>query len=130
MTRYIKLLVLATVVALMGACASVQPVYNVTSSPISTNKANPTLEEIGKAIMRAGIALGWEMKQAGPGKITGSLRLRKHVANVEIPYDTKTFSIKYIDSTELNYADGSIHKNYNSWIQNLEKGIRVQLSAL
>lgn len=65
-----------------------------------------------------------------PGKISGTLKLRRHVAVVDIPYDTQSYSIKYVDSTELNYADGNIHKNYNGWIQNLEKGIRAQLMAL
>lgn len=130
MTHYLKILMIATVVIALGACAHGQPVYNVSSSPITTNKAKPSLDEIGKAIARAGAALGWEMKQVAPGKISGTLKLRKHVAVVDIPYDTQSYSIKYVDSTELNYADGNIHKNYNGWIQNLEKGIRAQLMAL
>lgn len=130
MTRYLKIMLLVAVAITLGACAHTQPVYNVSSAPITTNKAKPTLDEIGKAIMRAGAALGWDMRQVAPGKISGTLKLRKHTAIVDIPYDTQSFSIKYSDSSELNYADGNIHKNYNGWIQNLEKGIRAQLMTL
>jgi hypothetical protein len=27
----------------------------------------------------------------------------------------------------LKAADGSIHKNYNGWVQNLDRGIRAEL---
>lgn len=56
-----------------------------------------------------------------PREISGALKLRKHVAVVDIPYDTRSYSIKYVDSTESNYADGNIHKNYNGWIQTWRK---------
>jgi hypothetical protein len=30
----------------------------------------------------------------------------------------------------LNEANGSIHKNYNGWIQNLQRDINAKVSAL
>ncbi len=51
-----------------------------------------------------------------------------HAAVVDIEHDTRSYSIKYRDSTNLNAGDGMIHSNYNGWIQNLEKAIRVQTS--
>ena len=37
--------------------------------------------------------------------------------------------ITYKDSINLDAGtDGTIHKNYNGWIQNLNKGIVTQLS--
>jgi hypothetical protein len=47
---------------------------------------------------------------------------------VDIEHDAKSYSIKYRDSQNLNFADGQIHKNYNGWIQNLDKAIRAQLT--
>ena len=60
------------------------------------------------------------------------MRLRTHVAIVDVTYDTSTYSIQYVDSTNLNYNEskGTIHKNYNGWIQNLENAIQRELSAL
>ena len=47
-----------------------------------------------------------------------------------VVYDTKSYSIKYKDSSNLNYDGKSIHKNYNGWVENLDKAIRSNLVAL
>jgi hypothetical protein len=113
----------------MAGCAG-KPVYDVTSAPIAASKANPSMDDIGKAIQRAGAGLGWQMQQVRPGQIVGTLALRDHKAVVDVTYDPKTYSIKYKDSTNLNYDGSTIHNNYNGWIQNLDKAIRTQLSLL
>jgi len=119
----------STLVLLVSGCGT-QPVYNVADAPIAASKPNPSLDDVGKAIQRAGVALGWQMKETKPGHMLGTLYLRKHVAVVDINYSVKSYSIQYKDSTELNYDGASIHRNYNGWIQNLDKGIRAQLSTL
>jgi hypothetical protein len=90
----------------------------------------PSQEQVRTAIVRAGSALGWQMKDEGPNKVVGTLMLRSHTAVVDIPYSATSYSIKYRSSVNLNEADGSIHKNYNGWIQNLNKGISTQLGLL
>ena len=75
-------------------------------------------------------AYGWQMVPKGPGNIEGTLILREHRAVVDVRYDTKTYSIKYKDSSNLQYDGASIHKNYNGWIQNLDNGIRARLTGL
>ena len=114
----------------LGACAVTRPVMNVQNSPVNASKANPTLDEIGKAIIRAGAGLGWQMSPKRPGHMEGRLALRTHVAVVDINYDRKSYSIVYKDSTNLNYDGSNIHRNYNGWIQNLDKAIQVQLANL
>ena len=47
----------------------------------------------------------------------------------DIPYSTARYSITYKSSENLQAANGTIHKNYNGWIQNLTRGINAQLSA-
>jgi len=111
-------------------CRGSVPVYNVTNTPVAASKPNPSLDEVGKAIQRAGVQLGWEMKEMKPGYIVGTLNIRKHLAVVDVNYSTRSYSITYKDSTELQYDGKSIHQNYNGWVQNLDKGIRAQLSAL
>lgn len=80
--------------------------------------------------MRAGKSAGWQMKEMKPGYIFGTLNVRKHVAVVDVNYSVKSYSIRYKDSTELNYDGGKIHPNYNGWIQNLDKAIRAQLNYM
>jgi hypothetical protein len=106
------------------------PIFNVADAP-ATSASGKALsnDQVKAAIIRAGAALGWVMKEAGPGKLTGHLAVRKHTADIEIPYSPKGYSINYKGSTNLDAADGAIHKNYNGWIQNLSKGINAQLSA-
>jgi hypothetical protein len=45
-----------------------------------------------------------------------------------VTYDTKTYNIQYKDSSNLDYNGTSIHKNYNGWVENLDKAIRSQLA--
>ncbi len=119
---------LSVVVGLLLACT--QPIRNVTDA--SVPKAGLTDEQMAAAIKRAGVGLGWAMVEKEPGKIEGTLHLRKHVAVVDIDYNPKTYSIAYKDSTNLDYnAKGpKIHKNYNGWIENLDNAIKTQLANI
>jgi len=117
------------VLLLMAVCRAPMPVYNVTSAPVVTNKP-ASANDIQQAITRAGAGLGWQMVQCGPGAIEGTLILREHRAVVDIKYNSKTYSITYKDSEKLNYDGTNIHPNYNGWIQNLDRAIRAQLTAI
>ena len=123
--------VVASVLVLLAVgCRGNVPVYNVTDALVATLKPNPSLDDVGKAIQRAGVALGWQMKELKPGHMLGTLTLRKYVAVVDVNYSVKSYSIQYKDSTDFNYDGGNIHPNYNRWIENLDKGIREQLRLL
>jgi hypothetical protein len=121
----------ALVVLLFMGCRGPVPIYNVEAAPVSANKP-VTAEDVQKAIVRAGTTLGWQMVPRDPGVVEGTLLLRKHRAVVDVSYDTKSYNIKYKDSAELDYdSQGQkIHPNYNGWIQNLDKAIRVNLNNL
>jgi hypothetical protein len=125
-----KILLGAILVVTLGltGCRTA-PLYNVEQSPVEVS-SQATLKDIKKAIIVAGVGLGWRMKENQPGIITGTLNLRKHMAQVEIPYSKTDYSILYKDSVELNYDGSSIHKNYNGWIQNLDRAIQASFSAL
>jgi hypothetical protein len=116
------------VVALLSGCRTAG-VRNISDAPVEANKP-VTQEDVQKAIMRAGNALTWQMKVVKPGLIVGTLTLRGNMAMVDIKYDTKQYSITYKDSSGLNYDGSTIHKNYNGWIENLDRAIRTQLSTL
>ena len=123
--------VLMAVVVLAVAGCTTQAIYNVQSAPVAVPPGKTaTMNDVQTAIMRAGAALGWQITPDSPGRLTGRLALRTHVAVVDIEHDTQSYSIKYRDSTNLQADGGMIHRNYNGWIQNLEKGIRTQLQLL
>jgi len=124
-------LIAAAVLVLVG-CKSA-PIYNVSDAPIDQSIENLTAENVKKAIKIAGTGLGWQIKDAGPGKLEGTLFLRKHMAKIDIPYSKNGYSLFYKDSVKLDYKaeeGGKIHKNYNGWIQNLDRAIKTQLLAL
>jgi hypothetical protein len=115
-------------VALMAGCRTA-PVMDMGPTAIGVNA---TQEQVKKAILRAAAGLGWSIKEEGPGLLLGTLVLRTHVAVVEIPYSTKSFSIQYKESQNLNYdeTNKTIHSNYMGWIKNLHEAINQQLALL
>jgi len=128
--RLIGILIAAAALA-VGGCANQVPIHNVTNASIILPPGKSvTMNDVGTAILRAGTQLGWQMQPEGPGRMTGRIALRAHTAVIDIEHDTRSYSIKYRDSTNLDARDGMIHKNYNGWIQNLDKGIRAQLTFL
>jgi len=119
----------AVIVAMTG-CGSV-PIMNVNDAAVaSTSGKALSDEQVRGAIIRAGTSLGWQMKEEGPNLLRGTLVLRTHTAVVDIPFSTTSFSIKYRSSVNLDERNGSIHKNYNGWVQNLTAGINAQLATL
>jgi hypothetical protein len=124
-------ILLAAAVVLAAGCRSSQPIQNVEKAPVITSSGKAaTAAQVSSAIIRAGARLGWEMKPAGSNRITGKLVVREHTANVDINHDAKTYTIRYRDSVNLNAKDGTIHPNYNGWIQNLDRNIRAELAQL
>jgi hypothetical protein len=121
-------LMLVAVALFAVGCQTTQPIYNVIDSPVTTSGPKPaTMDDVQKAIIRAGAQLGWAITPEKPGRLTGRITLRTHQAVADIEYSTKSYSIKYRDSVDLGAKDGQIHRNYNGWVQNLDKAIRAQL---
>lgn len=112
----------------LGACAT-KPIFNVNDTTIASGK---TLQpsQVRQAIVTAGSALGWKIVDLKPGLLEGTLRLRDHTAVVEIPYTASKYSIVFKSGVNLGEKDGQIHKNYNGWVQNLDKGISAALASL
>jgi hypothetical protein len=119
-------LVIPMVLLLVG-CRTAD-LYNVQNAPGASKAVS--MADVETAIRRAGHGLGWQITPQGPGRAEGTLALREHRAVVDITYDTKSYSIKYKDSSNLQYDGKTIHSNYNGWIQNLDKAINRELLAL
>jgi uncharacterized lipoprotein YajG len=125
-----KISIILASLALLAGCGTL-PVHNVNNSPVLTMDDKPvTMKEVKNAILRSGIELGWVMRPISEGKIQATINLRKHSAEANITYDKKAYSITYVSSSNLKYSNGNIHKNYNGWIQNLDKRIRGKISGI
>jgi len=127
--RKIFIVLISMLVVVAAGCRS-NPVFNVEDASIVTGKTNASMDDVKNAIVRAGGSLGWIMKPTGSGSILGTLNLRKHVAVIDIKYNSKTYSILYKSSQNLNYDGKNIHSNYNGWIQRLNQAIQAQLSSI
>jgi hypothetical protein len=129
--RPVALVLCVLFVAVMG-CRGGAQIYQVKDAPVQTATGKqPSLEDVQKAIIAAGVGLNWQMAVAKPGEIIGTLNVRSHQAVVSIPYTTKNYSIVYKDSTNLKYnaEKQTIHENYTGWIQRLDGAIRARLTA-
>lgn len=129
MKKILKFGVATILGALLFVGCTSAVVYNVEKDQIETSAST---DKIYKAIRRAGQSKGWQVSQVKPGLAQAKINLRNHMALVEIPYSSDDFSIVYKDSMNLNYDSekGTIHKNYNGWVKNLENQIRFEISVL
>ena len=111
---------------LLGSCRTAK-LYNTGRVPVEASSA----EHMREAILGALAARDWVAAEDQPGMIQASLFVRAHTAKVRIEYDADSFSINYVDSTNLKYqkrSDGTeyIHDNYNSWVRILMREIAVR----
>ena len=111
------------------------PVFNVENATINTvSNKEPTLKDVTQAIVSAAAnsTPPWNMQVVKPGHIVATLHNRTHMAQVDIQYTTKGYSITRKDSADLQYdaEKGTIHSGYNKWVQRLDSNIRIKLNML
>lgn len=135
-----------TIVIAIAGCAGPR-IVNIVDAPVKVQQSEITEEDVKKAIVQAGEGLGWTMRSESLRKLVGMLTVRDQSAIVAIDYDTKGYSIRYRDSTNLGYRwkpvsdyggtivlsgtdQGEIHKNYNDWVRKLDAAIKLELSRM
>ena len=120
--KKIKIIALIVFCLVGFACTRVAPFVNYydVSAPMGT-----TEEVMRDSIIKAGEELNWKMKQVSPNKIEATLHVNaKHTAVVNITYDSQKYSIVYSRSENLkDKGKGTIHKNYNVWVGELQAKI-------
>jgi len=128
MWKFVGALLLGVAAAGLAGCRTA-PVMDVVDAPVIEPAGGPklTADQVKLAIQRAGATLGWQIKEVQPFLLEGTLHLRTHMAKVNIPYSAERYSIVYKDSQNLQYDGTNIHSNYNGWVQNLDKAIKVQM---
>ena len=126
------IIVACLALAIVVGCRGAGQIYNVKDAPIATSTGKElTLDDVGKAIVGAGVGLKWIMVVTKPGQIVATQNARSHTAIVDITYDTKSYSLTYKDSVNLNYnaEKQTIHEAYSGWIRNLDNAIKARLAA-
>ena len=133
--RSLTQFILLVVVMLVFVGCRTTPVFNVENATINTvSGTDPALEDVTRAIVSAAgnSHPPWNMQVVKPGHIVATLHNRTHMAQVDIEYTTKGYSITRKDSADLQYdaEKGTIHPGYNKWVQRLDSNIRIKLNLL
>lgn len=109
------------IVGFLTACSTSRPLTNLNNHNIEyLVNGNKSVDDVKISIIQAGQVLGWQMQPTAPGVIRGTLNLRAHQAVVDIPYNTKSYSIIYVSSVNLDYDGQTIHRSYPRWVNNLK----------
>lgn len=109
----------------LAGCARTEPVKNINQT-LNTHYSDNQLQT---AILDAGRARQWVMQPQQPGVITGRIIQRNHSADIRITYGADHYSINYVSSNNLMAGPGEIHRNYNRWVNNLDKDIQLRLAS-
>lgn len=124
--KMLKIIISALALVLVAGCSTSQPVMNMTNSQVPSSLSE---SDVSHAIINAGVSKKWVMREERPGLITGHIQVRQHQANISIPYNTANYSINYVSSVNLDdKGKGTIHRNYNRWINGLNQAIQLELN--
>lgn len=130
MKKLLKLSGLVGILLFIFTGCGAASVYNIQNNSVEVKKSTSN-DDVYKAIKKAGLSLGWIVSKVKDGEAKAVINLRTHQAIVRIDYTNTSYSINYVNSTNLKYnmEKNTIHNNYNGWIKNLERAINVQLSV-
>jgi hypothetical protein len=133
MKNILRLFAIALTFAALNAHARGNvPILNHDAVQAVTGAGKPASpEQIRTALQAAGSPRGWTITPAGNGKALAVLDVRgKHTVSADITYASGQYSIKYRDSSNMNYEAGSnsIHPKYNMWVDQLVRDTRAQLA--
>ena len=93
-----------------------------------------TLEQVKRAVVQAASAKGWAPSVRGENTVRATYSRGKHSAVVDIVFSETSYTIKYVDSHDLGYAEQSgrtvIHPTYNKALTTLRQGIDAALRTV
>ncbi len=116
-------------VMLLAACTA--PLINVENTWLSIpSSIDVTMQQVEKAIYRGAVDRGWSVRHLAPGRPEAEIQAKIRKAVVQIIHDTKTFSITYKDSRNLEYNGTRIKRKYNRWVRQLRQSILRQAVRL
>lgn len=104
----------------LGACRA-QPIYESANGQF---QGRGSLAEREALIRRAAASQGgWSVQAMRPGLLRATNTWRSHQMTVDIAFDVRTFTIRYVNSVNLDYNGAQIHSAYNDRVQALERAI-------
>lgn len=104
----------------LGACRG-QPIYDSAEGQF---QGRGTLAEREALIRRAAASQpGWSVQSMRPGLLRATNTWRSHQMTVDIAFDIRSFTIRYVNSVNLDYTGAQIHQNYNERVRALERAI-------
>jgi len=128
MKIFLKSLAVSLVLFSFTACSG-PAIYTGGHAPVSQIGNTPSLAQVDKAVKDSLIGRGWIPQKISNNSYTGLYKKRSLMAKIKVLFNTSTFTIKHLESTNLDYdaSDQSIHPTYNKWIQKLEHDIRKRV---
>ncbi len=106
----------------LGACRG-QPIYESANGQF---QGRGSLSEREALIRRAAASQGgWSVQSMRPGLLRATNTWRSHQMTVDIAFDVRTFTIRYVNSVNLDYDGAQIHQAYNDRVRALERAIML-----
>jgi hypothetical protein len=136
-----RLLKRMAAVALFGLIGSV-PAVNAARDAVLVEPSNLAVPEgktyssaeMRKAVISGSARHNWRMIGDAPGKVRLQLDSKKgdYQLVVDVVYDTKHYSVKYVTSQGLRYREEGgtrmIHSSFIRWMKNLTDAINTELT--
>ena len=124
-------------IALLIGCARVQPIYEVHDRSVPSSLGALGFTEVEKRLIDAAAATQWQAVPVRPGLLRATTSWRRHSAVVNIEYNSNSYSIRHVSSSNLREGVGHqdslysgqkvIHRNYNRRVKQLELEIERRL---
>lgn len=132
MTRSITLFALLFVFCIPLCGCKSRPVL---TDPAPVGIAGLDKDKVERAILTALPNRGWEMLEKNGQVMTVQNIIRgQYTVVLNIDYSGDEIKIKYVDSTNLDYAKENgvqyIHQSYNTWVSYLRQDIAAQVGPL
>lgn len=124
MSRILKSIGLVVIVFALSGCG--RTIYNVdekTISQLQVSKISAT--QVRDIIIKTAQNKGWEIEKVKSGLLSAKIKWNTHVAEIEILYSNKSYSINYLNSVNLIIDETQIHYRYNKLVTALEAAIDI-----
>ncbi|WP_445679408.1 hypothetical protein [Radicibacter daui] len=125
--RVFRFAVAALFMCLLVSCRA--PIYQVSDAEFPAGTEKLSMADIKSVIVQVAAGRDWIVSETAPGKLVLTYSPRDVEAKVEVDFDLKKFSIRYVDSVNLLYDGTEIHRNYNRWVNNLQHDILSGVSV-
>lgn len=132
--KSVAVLVLAFLLVLspLAHAAKSVPVEDSQNTVPNFGSKPVTAADVKKAIIKAALQRGWQPISDAGGKIRLQLdekRKGEYRLVVDVVYDAKNYTIKYVSSDGLKYDGSTIHSSYSRWINLLVQTINKEITT-